>query len=180
MITLTCGEPYPLPVPDYDPALRHAIPLFLIRPGNYLQLIIPGMTEQEETAISAGTIKAGIMYEAGAMLMVFRFHDAAGYQLMVFECPFDIKAWPADNRRLPDSDDSDQRLPVQIHALDENKTLRALRDVAMPPDMALTFLLCVQDQMAAFANPELVKTWLEAEPGMRQYQAWTLETGPET
>ncbi|CAA9889980.1 conserved hypothetical protein [Candidatus Methylobacter favarea] len=171
MITLTVGETYPVPVPDEAGAHVR----LLIRPGNYVQLVIPGMTGQEETAINSGLIKVGLMYEAGAMLILFQFHDAEGLPLMFYEAPFDIKAWPSDIRRLPDVENSEQRLPIDIHAIDENGIFRALRHVFMPPDMTLKFLLAVQDQMAALPNPERVTSWLDADPKLRQYEGWILE-----
>src|SRR5664279_3691762 len=146
LITLTRGEPYPLPLEQGQGAAAQ----FLMQSGNILQIVLPGMDAKEQTALRSGMIKAGFLYESGSMLFLFQFYGAgAGKPLLTFDAPFDIRLYPENRRNLHNIDNAHQRLAIEIHAIDEKKILRALRLVAMPPDMTIKFLSAVQEQLAA-------------------------------
>ena len=97
MIELRRGEPYPLPITKEIGAAAQ----FLMHSGNVLQIVLPGMDTKEQNALRFGMIKAGFLYEGGAMLFLFQFYGAgAGKPLLIFDAPFDIRLYPAKERNL--------------------------------------------------------------------------------
>jgi hypothetical protein len=144
MIGLKRGEPYPLPIAQEMGAAAQ----FLTQSGNILQIVLPDMDAKEQNALRSGMIKAGFLYEGGAMLFMFQFYGNDGKPLLTFDAPFDIRLLPPAERNLHSIDNAEQRLAIDIHAIDEKKILRALRLVTMPPDMTLKFLSAIQDQLA--------------------------------
>jgi hypothetical protein len=145
--------------------------------GNILQIVLPGMDAKKQNAIRSGMIKSGFLYEGGAMLLLFQFYGAgAGKPLITFDAPFDIRLLSKDKRNLHNIENPEQRLAIEIHAVDEKKILRALRVVTMPPDMTLKFLSAVQDQLAAINKPGVMAKWLQQEPHdlIKQTENWVL------
>jgi hypothetical protein len=169
---LARGEPYPLPLVQTE----GAVVLFLMKSGNFLQIVLPGMHSKEQTALRSGMIKAGFLYEGGAMLFLFQFYGGDGMPLITFDAPFNIRILPVDERNLHNIDNERQRLAIEIHAVDEHKILRALRVVTMPPDMTVKFLMAVQEQIAAIDKPGVMDKWLQIEPNelIKQCETWVL------
>ena len=111
-------------------------------------------------------------------LLLFQFYGAgAGKPLITFDAPFDIRLLSAAKRNLHNIENSEQRLAIEIHAVDEKKILRALRVVTMPPSMTLKFLSAVQDQLAAINKPGMMAEWLQQQPEedlLNQTENWVL------
>ena len=173
LITLTRGEPYPLPLEQGQGAAAQ----FLMQSGNILQIVLPGMDSKEQNALRSGMIKAGFLYEGGSMLFLFQFYGAgAGKPLITFDAPFDIRLLSSDRRKLHNIENPEQRLAIEIHAVDEKKILRALRVVTMPPDMTLKFLSAVQDQLAAIDKPGVMAKWMQQQPEylIKKVENWIL------
>jgi hypothetical protein len=173
LITLTRGEPYPLPLEQGQGAAAQ----FLMQSGNILQIVLPGMDSKEQNALRSGMIKAGFLYDSGSMLLLFQFYGAgAGKPLLTFDAPFDIRILPVSRRNLPNIENPEQRLAIDIHAVDEKNILRALRVVTMPPDMTVKFLSAVQEQIAAIDKPGVMAKWMQQEPQdlLKQVQNWIL------
>jgi hypothetical protein len=172
LITLTRGEPYPLPLEQGQGAAAQ----FLMQSGNILQIVLPGMDSKEQNALRSGMIKAGFLYEGGAMLLLFQFYGSDGKPLITFDAPFDIRLLSGDRRKLHNIDNPEQRLAIDIHAVDEKKILRALRVVTMPPDMTVKFLSAVQEQIAAIDKPGVMEKWLQQQPEdlLNQTEKWVL------
>jgi hypothetical protein len=172
-VALTRGEPYPLPLEQGQGAAAQ----FLMQSGNILQIVLPGMDSKEQNALRSGMIKAGFLYEGGAMLLLFQFYGAgAGKPLITFDAPFDIRLLSKAKRNLHNIENPEQRLAIEIHAIDEKKILRALRVVTMPPSMTLKFLSVVQDQLAAINKPGVMAGWLQQQPEdlLNQTENWVL------
>jgi hypothetical protein len=172
LITLTRGEPYPLPLEQGQGAAAQ----FLMQSGNILQIVLPGMDSKEQNALRSGMIKAGFLYEGGSMLFLFQFYGSDGKPLITFDAPFDIRLLSSDRRKLHNIENAEQRLAIEIHAIDEKKILRALRLVTMPPAMTLKFLSAVQDQLAAINKPGVMAGWLQQPPEdlLNQTENWVL------
>jgi hypothetical protein len=170
-ITLTCGKPYPVPVAVHEGAVAQ----FLIRPGNFLQIVLPGMSDREQAALAAGLLVGGLLYEHGAMLLFFQFFLDEQPELTL-SAPYNARLLSADNRILPDIVSPEQRLEFEIHALDGDNILKVIRQSAMPPAMTLTFFNCVQEQLTVPEKPGLMKGWLERKPDylIKKSQAWVL------
>jgi hypothetical protein len=172
MIELSRGQPYPLPLAQSEGAAAQ----FLTRTGNILQIALPSMTAKEERAIRNGMIKAGFLYEAGALLLLFQFYGDRA-PLLTLDAPFDIRLYPPEERNLHDIDNADQRLAIEIHAIDDKNIVRALRLVTMPPAMTLKFLSAVQDQLceAGTAGNKMAQ-WLQHEPNelIMTIETWIL------
>jgi hypothetical protein len=173
LITLTRGEPYPLPLEQGQGAAAQ----FLTKTGNILQIVLPDMDSKEQASLRSGMIKAGFLYEGGALLLLFQFYGAgAGKPLITFDAPFDIRLLSKAKRNLHNIENPEQRLAIEIHAVDEKKILRALRVVTMPPSMTLKFLSVVQDQLAAINKPGVMAGWLQQQPEdlLNQTENWVL------
>ena len=118
-----------------------------------------------------------ITHDSGSMLLLFQFYGAgAGKPLITFDAPFDIRLLSAAKRNLHNIENPEQRLAIEIHAVDEKKILRALRVVTMPPSMTLKFLSAVQDQLAAIDRPGVMAKWMQQEPHdlIKQVENWIL------
>ena len=172
LITLTRGEPYPLPLEQGQGAAAQ----FLMQSGNILKIVLPGMDSKEQNALRSGMIKAGFLYEGGAMLLLFQFYGSNGKPLITFDAPFDIRLLSAAKRNLHNIENPEQRLAIEIHAVDEKKILRALRVVTMPPAMTLNFLSAVQDQLAAIDKPGVMAKWMQQQPEylIKKVENWIL------
>lgn len=172
MITLSRGERYPMPILQSEGAAVQ----FLLKTGNMLQIVIPDMDAKEEAALRSGMIKAGMLYEGGAMLLLFQFYGNDGKPLLTFDAPFDIRLLPPNQRELHNIDNDRQRLAIEIHGVDDKLILRALRVVTMPPDMTIKFLSAVQDQLAAINKPGVMARWMQSQPHelMRTTETWIL------
>jgi hypothetical protein len=172
LITLTRGEPYPLPLLQKQGAAAQ----FLMKTGNILQIVLPDMDSKEQNALRSGMIKAGFLYDSGSMLLLFQFYGSDGKPLIIFDAPFDIRLLSAAKRNLHNIENPEQRLAIEIHAVDDKKILRALRLVTMPPDMTLKFLSAVQDQLAAIDKPGVMVGWLQQQPEdlLNQTEIWIL------
>ncbi len=171
-IILTCGQFYPIPVAENEGAVAQ----FLIRPGNFLQIVLPGMSASEQAAIESGKIVAGLMYEHGAMMLFFQFFGNDKPEV-TFYAPYNVRLLPPDNRVLPNIDSPEQQFPFEIHAIDGNKILRVIRQTAMPPDMTLEFLNAVLDQLVTIEKPGIMKGWMERKPDrlIKKSLAWVLQ-----
>jgi hypothetical protein len=169
---LSRGQPYPLPLAQSEGAAAQ----FLTRTGNILQIALPGMDAKEERAIRNGMIKSGFLYDSGSLLLLFQFYGDNG-PLLTFDAPFDIRLYPPEERNLHDIDNNEQRLSIEIHAVDDKNIIRALRMVTMPPAMTLKFLSAVQDQLCeagTFGNK--MAQWLQHEPNelIKTTETWIL------
>ena len=160
MIKLSVGEPYPLAITQSEGAAAQ----FLVS-GNILQIVLPDMTAKEKTALKSGMIKSGLLYNQGALLLLFQFYGDNGKPLLTFDSPFDVRIIPKDLLQLHSIDNSNQRLAIEIHVIDENKIVRILRLVTMPPAMTIAFLSAVQDQLTTANNGNQQMTnWLNYSP----------------
>lgn len=171
MTLLARGERYPMPLLQSEGAAAQ----FLLKTGNILQIIVPGMDAKEEAALRSGMIKAGMLYEGGAMLLLFQFYSNDGKPLLTFDAPFDIRLLPSSQRKLHNID-NDQRLAIEIHGVDDKLILRALRVVTMPPNMTIKFLSAVQDQLAAIDKPGVMARWMQSQPHelLKTTKTWIL------
>lgn len=160
MILLERGKPYPLQHPKQDAAVAD----FLRRSGNRLLIVLSGMNAREENAFRHGMITAGFLYQDGALLWLFRFYDNKGIILFTFDAPFDARVIPDDDRQLHDIDNAEQRLVIDIHAVDDKGILRAIRAVTLPPTLTLSFLSAVQDQLATSAGERQMALWMSKQP----------------
>jgi len=165
MVTLVQGKPYPLPIAqDRD---KGAVAIFLPKTGSIekvLQIVLPNMNAAEQKALRAGMVKTCLLYEAGAMLLVFQFYGDSGKALLTFGTQFDIRQFPAQHK-LHSEDPANQGLDIEIHGVDDKGILRAFRTVIMPPDMAKIFFCTVQDQLAeSNSGISTLAQWLRSEP----------------
>lgn len=154
------GEKYPLLAPKVEGATAE----FLTKNGNTLKILLPGIDKAEENALRYGVIKAGFLFEKGAILWLFEIHGKKG-PLITLDAPFDARLIPSDLLDLPSITNAEQRLVIDIHAMDENLIVKALRGITFPPDLTLEFFSAVQDQLAIPGNNEdQYKKWLNYEP----------------
>ncbi len=172
MIKLARGEPYQMPLMQKEGAAAQ----FLLQSGNTLQIVLPGMNAKEETALRSGLIKAGMLYDGGAMLLLFQFYGNDGKPLITFDAPFDIRLLPSKERNLHNIENTEQRLTIEIHGIDENKILRAIRLVTMPPAMTIKFLSAVQDQLSAINKLGVMAGWMQQQPNqlINKTETWIL------
>lgn len=163
MIKLAVGKPYPLPVAAHAGASAN----FLTAGGNVLQIAVPHMDSAERHALKKGPIDAGFIYTDGALLWVFQFRDGKS-PVLTFDAPFDARLIPRDRLSLPDIDNAEQRLAIEIHALDTGARppiVKALRLVTLSPKLTREFLSAVQQQLStAQRGTETMHRWMQSRP----------------
>lgn len=154
-IKLSVGQPYPLKLTQHQDG---AATQFLLKGGNVLQILITNPNSDEIWSLKKGTIKAGFLYKNGSLLWLFQFSDKKGRPILDFDCPFDVRIIPRDDLALHSIENENQRLAIEIHAVDERRIVRALRLVTLSPKMTIDFLSAVQEQMAS-AHPSPENKW---------------------
>lgn len=159
-ILLSRGQPYPLQCPQDEGAVAD----FLRTGGSRLLIVLHGMSSKEEQALRGGRVTAGFMYEEGDMLWLFSFYSKRGSLLFTFDAPFDARLIPADERVLPNIDNAEQRLLIEIHAVDETGILRAIRAVTLSPALTLAFLSAVQEQLSVTTGGHKLPLWFAKQP----------------
>lgn len=170
-ILLERGKAYPLPIP-MD---RGAAAQFLTMGGSMLQVKINGMTRDEEWALRFGRMWAGMLAGNGAILWLFRFCGRDNQPLLSLDAPYDIRLLPPERRDLPSIDKPQQRLLIDVHAIDERDILRGLRGITLSPDLTLGFLSAAQDQLASLDRGEKqMDEWMrhDTEGLMRMTKMW--------
>jgi len=159
-IKLSVGEKYPLPIPKNEGA--HAE---FLRDGNILKIRLDSITPVEEKSLRTGTVKAGILTAPGAILWLFRFFDKKERPLLTLDAPFDARLIPTDQIQFHNIQNSEQRLLIEMHAIDGSTgILHAFRVVTLPPEIALQFLCAVQDQLASVVGEDVYRLWMQKEP----------------
>ena len=173
LITLVVGKPYPLKRNQTEGATAN----FLLKGGSYLQITLNGMDKTDSQVLWRGDIKAGFIYEDGALLFLFQFFGKDKKPYFTFDAPFDMRIIPADKRDLHSISNAEQRIAFEIHVIDENNICRGLRLITMPPDMTISFLSAVQEQLATLSKGDAsYKKWLQQEPRdlIKKAKIWTL------
>jgi hypothetical protein len=148
-LLLRRGEPYPLPVAlEFGAAAQ-----FLMDSGSILQICIPDMTPADEECLRSGCVTAGLLVEGSALLLVFQFHAPDGRPVLLFDCPYDARLVAPEARRLPSTPSAtESHLLIQVHAVDGQGLLRALRGITLSPELTRRFLSAVMDQLSALAS----------------------------
>lgn len=159
-ITLERGKPYPLPIATQEGAVAQ----FLMESGSILQIILPGMTTEEQNVLRSGEIIGGFLAEGGNILWLFQFIGQDGQPFFTMDCPYDARLLGTDKLFMPDITNNLQRLAIEIHAVDEQSILRALRVVTLSPSMTVDFLSSVQDQLVVTKNNEWPARWARYRP----------------
>ncbi len=159
---LAVGQAYPLPLATADGAAAH----FLIKTGSVLQICLPGMTPPEESALRKGTVRAGLLVADGALLWLFQFLRSARSPALTFDCPFDVRQIPQAQRDIPTNEHRARRLPIEIHAVDEQAVLRVVRRLSLPSDLTEHFLTSVLRQLHCSRSGETAyMLWNRRHPG---------------
>jgi hypothetical protein len=154
MTMLAVGKPYPVPVGEMVGAD------FLRASGNRLLIALPGIDQAEARALKKGRMLVGMMADGGAILLLWRFCDERGRPVLTLDTPFDARVIP--DLALHNIDNAEQRLAIELHAVDSrNNLVRALRLVTMPADFTRRFLSAVQDQLAAVGGGMLLDDWMQ-------------------
>jgi hypothetical protein len=173
LVLLNVGGDYPLK----RNAAEGLTANLLLKTGGHAQIVLDGISKEEEAVLRKGVIKAGILYDSGAMLIIFQFYKN-NKPFFTFDAPFDIRILPPDVRDLPDINKPVDRLAFDIHIVDsQTNTIRGLRYITMSPDMTLFFLSSVQDQLASLQNGDAVHAlWLQHDPAVLfgMSKKWTL------
>lgn len=138
LVTFSRGKEYPLPIRAHEGAAAN----FLTDGGNLLQIGMPNLVRTEVRSIRQNPMKADIVVDGPLILWVFQFGT------LIFDAPFDARIIPAHARWLPDIENDQQRLAIEVHLVDTaTNVLRALRHVTLSPALTWRFLIAVQDQL---------------------------------
>jgi len=108
---------------------------------------------------------------------LFQFYGDNGRPLLIFDAPFDIRLLSSEDRYLHNIDNAEQRLAIDLHGVDGNGILRALRLVTMPPGMTVKFLSAVQDQLTEIRRGDIeMAEWLRLQPTelIKKTETWVL------
>lgn len=105
------------------------------------------------------------------------FSSKGKANIQSFDCPFDVKIIPGDVLALHSIDNQNQRLAIEIHVVDENDIVRALRLVTLSNEMTVSFLSAVQDQLTRIsADNSVMDKWMELPPEELLRYCKTIET----
>jgi hypothetical protein len=139
MIALSRGATYPLPIRAAEGASAN----FLTDSGNLLQIGMPNIKRSEARSIRNDPMKAGILVDGSLILWVFQFGT------LIFDAPFDARIISPEVRWLPDIENEQQRLAIEVHLVDTaTNIVRGLRHVTLSPALTRRFLIGVQEQLA--------------------------------
>ncbi len=159
MKILSIGSQYPFPL-----GAEGATANFLTISGNTLQVVIPNISKEDLFALKKGKIKAGFLYENGGLLWLFTFFDKKR-KVFTLDSPFDARLIPKDLLGLHDIINSNQRLVIDIHVIDETNTVRVLRSVTMSNALTLSFMSTAQEQLSETnKSDKSLKKWLKVSP----------------
>lgn len=154
LVTLSVNKPYP-----YDLNVSEgAISNFLVKNENRLIIAMPNISKEEAWAFKKGAMRCGMLAKNGAILFIWQFFDKK-VPVATLDSPFDARL--INNIDLHNIENEYQRLSISVDIVDTATNLvRGLRLITMPPNLTVTFLSAVQDQLAS------------AESGDSQYQIW--------
>jgi hypothetical protein len=161
LIKLKVGQPYPLKLTQTG---EGAAAQFLLHGGNIMQILLDGISSEEVQAFKKGIIKAGFLFEKGCLLWLFKFHGKNKQPLFTFDCPFDSTLIPRDDIALHSIKNDQERLAIEIHVVDENRIIRAMRYVTLSNRMTLNFLSAVQDQLTMPRDQAVLANWMQYPP----------------
>lgn len=138
-VTLARGKEYPLPIRAQEGAAAN----FLTDGGNLLQIAMPNLMRSEARLIRNDPMKAGIIVDGPLILWVFQFGT------IILDCPFDARIIPSHARWVPDIENEQQRLAIDVHLVDTaTMIVRGIRYVTLSSSLTRRFLITVQDQLA--------------------------------
>lgn len=158
---LAVGKPYPIKLPYQQ---EGAAANFLLKGGNILQILLSGLSDDELWSLKKGEIKGGFLYRSGCILWLFAFSDRANKPVFTFDCPFDARIIPKDDLVLHSIDNSNERLAIEIHVIDENLIVRALRLITLSNQMTINFLSAVQEQLSVISDESAYLDWMQHQP----------------
>ncbi len=125
-IALGVGSPYPLEIPCYEGAAAQ----FLVKPGNFLQVMMPSIINSELSTLKNGKIRAGFITQGATIFILFEIGD------ILLECPFNPGIIPLDLISIPNLTNANQRMVVDMHVIDtDTNNLCALRSFTLAPDL---------------------------------------------
>jgi len=138
-VALARGMEYPLPIRTQEGAAAN----FLTDSGNLLQIGMPNLARTEVRSIRQDPMKAGIIVDGPLILWVFQFGT------IILDAPFDARVIPTEARWLPDIENEQQRLGIDVHLVDTaTMIVRGIRYVTLSASLTRRFLIVVQDQLA--------------------------------
>jgi len=132
---------------------------FLNGSENILLIQMSNPRDFEIQTMKSGDIRLGFLYKDGAMLFVAKLYGEDAKNT-VFDAPFDartIKNLDMDNYRL---DTKESRLLINVHVIDHNSNVIALRAVTMPPKLTKEFLAATRKQLDCVENPGVMNGWM--------------------
>lgn len=137
---------------------------FLRSNVNTLVVSLDNIDVVERAALKVGSLHCGLLSEDGAILFLWQFCDSQGDPVFSFDSPFDVRL--IENPTLHDITNSEQRLTVDLHAIERTtNVVVTLRHITMPPELTLAFLSAAQDQLV---NPDSgvakMNEWMRLEP----------------
>ena len=160
MQLLSKGEKYPFNLPNAQGAIAN----FLRESTNTLIINISSLSPSEVKTLTKGTVRCGLVYEEGEMLLLWQFLDSKKRPVFTLDSPFDARL---DKTLTLHNITSDQdRLVIDMHIIDASTHLiKGLRAITMPPELTLIFLSRVQDQLACSVTNRLpLIQWMKVEP----------------
>ena len=159
-VKLSVGETYPK---RFSKNQEGAIAEFL-RVNNTLIINMPNINQNEVKSFKKGYLTCGLLAKNGAILFIWQFNDQKGRPVLTLDSPFDARIIPDID--LHDVTTSETRLAIDINVIDTaTNIVKALRLVTMPPELTLSFLSAVQDQLVSISNGELQhQQWMQTTP----------------
>jgi len=132
---------------------------FLNGSENILLIQLRNPRDFEIQSMKSGDIRLGCLYKDGVMLFVAKFYGEDAKNT-VLDAPFDarkIKNLDMNNYRLATKE---SRLVINVHVIDHNSNVVALRAVTMPPKLTKEFLAATRKQLDCVENPAVMNDWM--------------------
>jgi hypothetical protein len=141
MIKIEVGQPWPGAIPPNEAAIAD-----FFRDGhNTLLVAMPDMTEQEAEDYTRARAKAALVEAHGLVVLLWKF----GEQPWI-DTPFDIHRVPAEQRTVPILDKAEQRLAVEVYAIDLSTRLtRGVRYLTLSPALSAALVRAVNRQASS-------------------------------
>lgn len=136
-VTLARGERYPLP---YTEGIVFES---MAGSGHMLKIMMPDLDQKEIKEYRRGTMRAGVLYEDGIIMFVFKF----GGQPWI-EAPFNVRLIPAERLDITKQESVVERILLDIHLVDTaTGILKGLRGTTLSPALTKEFIRLVHKQL---------------------------------
>ncbi|MDW1924900.1 hypothetical protein R7Q39_05630 [Vibrio sp. 947] len=159
-VMLTVGQHYPMQIPAHG---QGAIAEFMRPFGNRLVVVMPDISQYEESILRRGELYCGLLEKDGAILLLWQFRDGKT-KVTTFDSPFDARLIP--DIVMGELSTTESRYCIDIHIVDSSThVVRGLRSITMPPGLSRELMIAMKKQLGSRSNGEAqMSRWMQKPP----------------